>query len=48
MFMEEGIKDLLQEVSPIKDFTGSKMELSFYGFRISPLTHDVATCRERE
>ena len=47
-FMEEGIKDLLQEVSPIKDFTGGKMELSFTGYEFRPPTHDVAMCRERD
>ncbi|MFA5400614.1 MAG: DNA-directed RNA polymerase subunit beta [Dehalococcoidia bacterium] len=47
-FMEEGIKDLLQEVSPIKDFTGGKMELSFTGYEFRPPTHDVANCRERD
>jgi DNA-directed RNA polymerase subunit beta len=47
-FMEEGIKDLLQEVSPIKDFTGGKMELSFTGYEFRPPAHDVAMCRERD
>ena len=35
-FMEEGVRDLLQEVSPIKDFTGQKMELSFAGYEFRP------------
>jgi len=47
-FMEQGIKDLLQEVSPIKDFTGGKMELSFTGYEFRPPAHDVAMCRERD
>ena len=47
-FMEEGIKELLQEVSPIKDFTGGKMELSFNGYEFRPPSHDVAECRQRD
>jgi len=47
-FMEEGIKELLQEVSPIKDFTGGKMELSFTGYEFRPPSHDVAECRQRD
>jgi DNA-directed RNA polymerase subunit beta len=47
-YMEEGIKDLLQEISPIKDFTGQKMELSFTGYEFRPPAHDIAQCRERD
>ena len=47
-FMEEGIKDLLQEISPIKDFTGGKMELSFTGYEFRPPAHDVDECRQRD
>jgi DNA-directed RNA polymerase subunit beta len=47
-FMEEGIKELLQEVSPIKDFTGGKMELSFNGYEFRTPAHDVAECRQRD
>jgi len=47
-FMEEGIKELLQEVSPIKDFTGQKMELSFTGYEFRPPVHSVPDCRQRD
>lgn len=47
-FMEEGIKELLQEVSPIKDFTGSKMELSFNGYEFRLPVHNVAECKQRD
>jgi DNA-directed RNA polymerase subunit beta len=47
-FMEEGVRDLLQEVSPIKDFTGQKMELSFSGYEFRPPADDVAQCRQRD
>jgi DNA-directed RNA polymerase subunit beta len=47
-FMEEGVRDLLQEVSPIKDFTGGKMELSFNGYEFRPPAFSVKECRERD
>jgi len=47
-FMEEGIKELLQEVSPIKDFTGQKMELSFTSYEFRPPVHLVPECRQRD
>ena len=28
-FLREGLRELLDEISPIQDFTGSKMELRF-------------------
>ncbi|MFC1908052.1 DNA-directed RNA polymerase subunit beta, partial [Chloroflexota bacterium] len=31
-FQEEGLKQLLEEISPIKGFTGDRMELSFIGY----------------
>jgi len=46
-FQEKGLKQLLEEVSPIKDFTGSRLELSFmsYEFRKSHLEQE---CRQRD
>ncbi|MFH0847265.1 MAG: DNA-directed RNA polymerase subunit beta [Chloroflexota bacterium] len=35
-FQEEGLKGLLEEVSPIKDFTGNRLELSFVGYEFRP------------
>ena len=34
-FQEEGLKQVLEEISPISDFTGNKLELTFvnYEFR---------------
>src|SRR4030043_1984425 len=31
-FQEEGIKQLLEEISPIKDLTGNRLELNFIGY----------------
>ncbi len=49
-FQEEGIKQLLEEVSPIKDFTGNRMELSFVGyeFRIPKYWKTEEECRQRD
>ncbi len=49
-FQEEGIKQLLEEVSPIKDFTGNRMELSFVGyeFRIPNGWKTEEECRQRD
>ncbi|MBD3156701.1 DNA-directed RNA polymerase subunit beta, partial [Candidatus Peregrinibacteria bacterium] len=33
-FLEEGLKDLLEEISPISDFSGKKLELHFLGHSI--------------
>jgi len=49
-FQEEGIKQLLEEVSPIKDFTGNRLELSFIGyeFRIPNDWKTEEECRQRD
>jgi DNA-directed RNA polymerase subunit beta len=49
-FQEEGLKELLEEISPIKDFTGNRLELSFIGyeFRIPPDWKDEQECRRRD
>jgi DNA-directed RNA polymerase subunit beta len=48
-FQENGLKQLLEEISPIKDFTGNKLELSFiaYEFREPRPGHSEQDCRER-
>jgi len=49
-FHEEGIKQLLEEISPIKDFTGNRLELSFVGyeFRIPADWKTEEACRQRD
>lgn len=49
-FQEEGVKQLLEKVSPIKDFTGNRLELSFIGyeFRIPHGWKTEQECRERD
>ncbi|MFC1931731.1 DNA-directed RNA polymerase subunit beta [Chloroflexota bacterium] len=48
-FQENGLKHLLEEVSPIKSLTSNKLELSFiaYEFREPRPGHSEADCRER-
>jgi DNA-directed RNA polymerase subunit beta len=49
-FQEEGLKQLLEEVSPIKDLTGNRLELSFaaYEFREPRPGHSEHECHERD
>ncbi len=49
-FQEEGIKQLLEEISPIKDLTGNRLELSFvaYEFREPRPGHSEEECHERD
>ena len=49
-FQEEGVKQLLEEVSPIKDITGNRLELSFksYEFREPRSGRSEEECRERD
>ena len=46
---EDGIKQLLEELSPIKDFTGNRLELSFvdYEFRETRLSEQECTQRDQ-
>ena len=49
-FQEEGLKQLLEEVSPIKDLTGNRLELSFvaYELREPRPGHSEQECHERD
>jgi DNA-directed RNA polymerase subunit beta len=49
-FQEEGLKQLFQEVSPIKDFSGSRMELNFthYEFRTPRDWKTAQECLQRD
>jgi DNA-directed RNA polymerase subunit beta len=49
-FQEDGIKQLLEEISPIKDLTGNRLELSFiaYEFREPRPGHSEQECHERD
>ncbi len=46
-FFKTGVKDLFQEVSPIKDFTGRDLELSFGAYYLDAPKFDEVTCRAK-
>ena len=47
-FQEEGLRLLLEEISPIKDFTGNRLEISFTGYEFREPTHSEQECRQRD
>ena len=46
-FLTEGVKELLQEITPITDFSGRKMELRILGHSFDAPKYDPDTCRHR-
>ena len=46
--MREGLRELLDEISPIQDFTGSKMELRFGEYSFGEPKYNERECRERD
>ena len=46
-FLEEGIRELLDEVSPITDFSGKKLELHFLEHSLGEAKHDPDKCRNK-
>src|SRR3989338_6929151 len=44
-FLGEGLAELLQEISPITDFSGRKMEIHFLGHLFDPPKHTSDVCR---
>ncbi len=47
-FKREGLRDLLDEISPIQDFTSSKMDLIFGDYEFREPKYDQDECRERD
>ncbi len=47
-FQEKGLNQLLEETSPIKDFTGNRLELSFAGYEFREPRHSERECRQRD
>lgn len=49
-FQEEGLRQLLEEISPIRDLTGNRLELSFvaYEYRDPRPGHSEQECHERD
>jgi DNA-directed RNA polymerase subunit beta len=46
-FLEEGIRELLDEISPIQDFSGKKLELHFLEHSIGEPKYDPETCKTK-
>ena len=46
-FLEEGIRDLFKEISPIKDFIGRDLELSFVDYYFDEPKFDEKTSKEK-
>ena len=47
-FQEEGIKNLMVDISPIKDFTGNRLELEFVGYEFREPRYSEAECCQRD
>src|SRR5204862_7075255 len=47
-FIREGLRELFDEISPIQDFTGSKMELRFGEYSFGEPKYNERECRERD
>src|SRR4030066_1496602 len=47
-FQEEGLRELFQEVSPIHDFTGTRLELHFVGYEFRQPQYSVEQCHQRD
>jgi DNA-directed RNA polymerase subunit beta len=46
-FQEEGLKELFEEISPIQDYTNTRLELHFVDYEFREPQHSIAECIER-
>ncbi|OGJ43388.1 DNA-directed RNA polymerase subunit beta [Candidatus Peregrinibacteria bacterium RIFCSPLOWO2_02_FULL_39_10] len=46
-FLKEGIRDLLDEVTPIQDFSGKKLELHFLEHSLGEVKYDAETAKAK-
>ena len=47
-FQEEGLKSVLEEISPIDDFTGNRLQLTFVAYEFREPRHSERECRQRD
>jgi DNA-directed RNA polymerase subunit beta len=47
-FLDEGLKELFAEISPINDFTGKTFELHLLDYSLGPAKYSESECRERD
>jgi DNA-directed RNA polymerase subunit beta len=48
LFQEESLKELFEEISPIQDFTGTRLELRFIGYEFRQPPFSVEECYQRD
>ncbi|MFC1598542.1 DNA-directed RNA polymerase subunit beta [Patescibacteria group bacterium] len=46
-FLEQGLKELFEEISPIQDFSGRNLELSFKDYYLDEAKFDESTSKEK-
>jgi len=46
-FQEEGLKELFKEISPIQDYTNTRLELYFVDYEFREPPHSISECLER-
>lgn len=46
-FQEEGLKELFEEISPILDYSGTRLELRFVNYEFREPRHSMTECLER-
>jgi DNA-directed RNA polymerase subunit beta len=47
-FIDRGLRELFDEISPIKDFTGKVMELQFLDYEFGPPKYSEEECRTKD
>jgi DNA-directed RNA polymerase subunit beta len=47
-FIENGLRELFDEISPIRDFTGKVMELQFLDYEFGPPKYSEEECRTKD
>ncbi|AQU05685.1 DNA-directed RNA polymerase subunit beta [Dehalococcoides mccartyi] len=47
-FQEEGLRELIEEISPIKDFVGNRLELEFIGYEFREPRLSEYECTQRD
>jgi DNA-directed RNA polymerase subunit beta len=47
-FQKEGLRELFDEISPVQDFTGTRMELRFGDYEFGEPKYSELECRERD
>ena len=47
-FLRDGLRELFDEISPIEDFTGTRMELALTDYRMEEPKYSERECRQRD